>query len=181
MLRSSADVGRADSAACAGTPASRRRMRDVSSLRMAVTSHAASYVRAASSADGAAAMWDRSAARRQASRRIRSGRNVIMLNESHRLDIGIDALMHVYDGTVPGAAILLLHNGRTVIHRGYGLADLEQGAPVAPATNFRLASLTKQFTASAILLLAEDELLGLDDPARKWLPPLPAASHAVTI
>lgn len=104
-----------------------------------------------------------------------------MSNESHRLDMGIDALMHAYDGAVPGAAVLLLHNGRTVIRRGYGLADLEQGAPVTPATNFRLASVTKQFTAAAILLLAEDGRLGLDDPARNWLPTLPAATGAVTI
>jgi CubicO group peptidase (beta-lactamase class C family) len=93
----------------------------------------------------------------------------------------IDALMQAYDGAVPGAAVLLLHNGQTVIRRGYGLADLEQGAPVTPATNFRLASVTKQFTAAAILLLAEEGLLGLDHPARRWLPSLPAASDAVTI
>jgi CubicO group peptidase (beta-lactamase class C family) len=104
-----------------------------------------------------------------------------MLNESRRLDMKIDALMHAYDGAVPGAAVLLLHDGQTVIRRAYGLADLEQGAPVTPATNFRLASVTKQFTAAAILLLAEDGLLGLDDPARNWLPSLPAASAAVTI
>src|SRR5688572_2480900 len=93
----------------------------------------------------------------------------------------IDALMRAYDGAVPGASVLLLHNGDTVVRRSYGLADLEQGTPVTPATNFRLASVTKQFTAAAILLLAEDGLLGPDDPARKWLPALPAASDAVTI
>ena len=102
-----------------------------------------------------------------------------MLNESRSLDVKIDGLMHAYDGAVPGAAVLLLHDGQAVIRRGYGLADLEQGAPVTPATNFRLASVTKQFTSAAILLLAEDGLLGLDDPARNWLPSLPAA--AVTI
>src|SRR5688572_11388462 len=104
-----------------------------------------------------------------------------MLSESHCLEMGIDALMYVYDGTVPGAAVLLLRNGAPLVRRGYGLADLEQGAPVTPTTNFRLASVTKQFTAAAILLLAEDGLLGLDDPARNWLPSLPAASAAVTI
>ena len=104
-----------------------------------------------------------------------------MLSESQCLEMGIDALMHVYDGTVPGAAVLLLRNGAPLVRRGYGLADLEQGAPVTPTTNFRLASVTKQFTAAAILLLAEDGLLGLDDPARNWLPSLPAASAAVTI
>ena len=93
----------------------------------------------------------------------------------------IDALMRSYDGEVPGAALLLVRDGVPLVRRGYGLADFEQGAPVTPATNFRLASVTKQFTAAAILLLAEDGRLGLDDLARKWLPALPPAADAVTI
>jgi CubicO group peptidase (beta-lactamase class C family) len=52
---------------------------------------------------------------------------------------------------------------------------------VTPATNFRLASVTKQFTAAAVLLLAEDGRLGLDDPVRRWLPSLPPEADAVTI
>lgn len=93
----------------------------------------------------------------------------------------IDALMRAYDGAVPGAALLVVQDGVPIVRRGYGLADLEQGAPVTPATNFRLASVTKQFTAAAILLLAEDGRLGLDNPACKWLPALPPAADAVTI
>src|SRR5688572_8101037 len=121
MLRSSADVGLIDSAACAGTLASRRRTKAVSRSRMAVTSGEASYFRAAYSADRTAA----SSERRVESHRTRSGRNVIMLNESRDLDVGIDALMHAYDGAVPGASVLLLHNGETVVRRSYGLADPE--------------------------------------------------------
>ncbi len=98
-----------------------------------------------------------------------------------RLRERVDALMQAYDGAVPGAAVLLLRDSRPVVRLCYGLADLGQGAPVTPATNFRLASVTKQFTAAAILLLAEDSLLGLDDPACRWLPSLPAAAQAVTI
>jgi CubicO group peptidase (beta-lactamase class C family) len=94
---------------------------------------------------------------------------------------GVDALLQAYDGTVPGAAVLFLRDGKPVVRRGFGLADLEQGAPVTPATNFRLASVTKQFTAAAILLLAEEGRLVLDGPAREWLPSLPPAAHAVTI
>jgi CubicO group peptidase (beta-lactamase class C family) len=63
----------------------------------------------------------------------------------------------------------------------YGLANLEERTPVTPATQFRLASVTKQFTAAAILLLAEDGRLGLDEPVRKWLPSLPEAARDVTI
>lgn len=93
----------------------------------------------------------------------------------------IDALMRAYDGAVPGAAVLVVQNGEPIVCRGYGLADLEAGARVTPATNFRLASVTKQFTAAAILLLAEDGRLGLDEPARRWLPVLPPAGCAVTV
>src|SRR5690606_9087131 len=50
-----------------------------------------------------------------------------------------------------------------------------------PATNFRLASLSKQFTAAAVLLLAQDGRLRLDDPVRRWLPGLPASTNGVTL
>jgi CubicO group peptidase (beta-lactamase class C family) len=98
-----------------------------------------------------------------------------------RLTDEIDALMREYDGAVPGAAVLVVREGAPIVRRAWGLADVERSVPVTPATNFRLASVSKQFTAAAILLLAEDGRLGLDDPARKWLPSLPAAADAVTI
>ncbi|REN18254.1 class A beta-lactamase-related serine hydrolase, partial [Mycobacterium tuberculosis] len=79
-------------------------------------------------------------------------------------DPGIDALMQRYDGQVPGAAVLVLHDGKPVFRRGYGLAVLEDRTAVTAQTNFRLASVSKQFTAAAILLLAEDGALTLDDP-----------------
>ena len=79
----------------------------------------------------------------------------------------IDRLMDRYTGTVPGASLLVIHDGVDVIRRGYGLADMEAGIEAGPATNYRLASITKQFTAAAILLLAEDGRLRLDDPARR--------------
>jgi CubicO group peptidase (beta-lactamase class C family) len=68
-----------------------------------------------------------------------------------------------------------------VLRRSYGLADLEQRTPATPDTNYRLASVTKQFTATAILLLAEDGKLKLDDPIRRWLPTLPEIAQPVTI
>lgn len=93
-----------------------------------------------------------------------------------------DRLMHDYardDG--PGAALLVLRDGTPLVRRGYGLADLEARVAVTPHTNFRLASVTKQFTATAILLLAEDGKLGLDDPVRRWLPSLPAVADPITL
>src|SRR5690606_22283105 len=58
---------------------------------------------------------------------------------------------------------------------------VEQGIAASPATNYRLASVTKQFTAAAILLLAEDGKLGLDDPIGRWLPSLPPVPAAATL
>jgi CubicO group peptidase (beta-lactamase class C family) len=93
----------------------------------------------------------------------------------------LDALMRDYDGAVPGASVLVVRDGEAVVRRSYGLANLEERIATTPATNYRLASLTKQFTAAAILLLAEDGRLQLDDPVRRWLPTLPEAAGPVTI
>ena len=93
----------------------------------------------------------------------------------------IDRLMDRYAGAVPGASLLVIHDGVDVVRRGYGLASLEEGIEAGPATNYRLASITKQFTAAAILLLAEDGRLRLDDRVRRWLPSLPVAADAITI
>jgi CubicO group peptidase (beta-lactamase class C family)/microsomal dipeptidase-like Zn-dependent dipeptidase len=93
----------------------------------------------------------------------------------------VDALMQPYTGDVPGASVLVLRDGKPALQRAYGLADLEARTPVSPVTNYRLASVTKQFTAAAILLLAEDGKLALDDPIRKWLPELPDATRPVTL
>jgi len=88
----------------------------------------------------------------------------------------VDALMHDYDGDVPGAAVLVVRDGKALVHKGYGLADVDARVPVTPATNFRLASVSKQFTATAILLLEHDGRLHLDDPVQRWLPALPQSN-----
>ncbi|MFC5581697.1 serine hydrolase domain-containing protein [Rhodanobacter terrae] len=93
----------------------------------------------------------------------------------------VDRLMQKYQGNVPGASLLVLKDGKPLIRRGYGLANLEQHEQASPATNYRLASVTKQFTAAAILLLAQDGKLKLDDSIRHWLPSLPANADEVTL
>lgn len=93
----------------------------------------------------------------------------------------IDALMREYDGAVPGASLLVVRDGQAVVRRAWGMADVEAGIEATPATNYRLASVSKQFTAAAILLLAEDGKLALDDKVHRWLPSLPRASAQVTI
>ncbi|MEN1972407.1 serine hydrolase domain-containing protein [Luteimonas sp. MJ204] len=93
----------------------------------------------------------------------------------------VEARLQPYTGDVPGAALLVLRDGEPVVRRGVGLGDVAAGTPVTPATSFRLASVSKQFTAAAVLLLAEDGRLRLDDPVRRWLPALPASADGVTL
>ncbi len=93
----------------------------------------------------------------------------------------IDSIMHAYSGNVPGASLLVIRDGEPIVNRAYGLSDVEKGIPADPSTNYRLASVTKQFTAAAILLLAQDEKLSLTDPIRRWLPSLPAILDSVTL
>jgi CubicO group peptidase (beta-lactamase class C family) len=91
----------------------------------------------------------------------------------------VDVLMREYDGNVPGASVLVIEKGRAVVRKSYGLADGR--TKTTPATNYRLASITKQFTAAAILALVNDGKLSLDDQASRWLPSLPAAAESITI
>lgn len=82
---------------------------------------------------------------------------------------------------VPGAAIVVVDKGRVAFMRGYGLADLESRTPVTERTNFRLASLTKPFTAMAIMLLVGEGRLGLDDRVRDIVPDVPAYGREIRI
>src|SRR3546814_3288798 len=60
----------------------------------------------------------------------------------------VDTLMRDYSGDVPGAVVLVLRDGQPLVRRGYGLADMDAGTPATPQTNFRLASVSKPFTAA---------------------------------
>jgi len=93
----------------------------------------------------------------------------------------IDALMRDYQGNVPGASVLVVRDGQPVIRRAYGMANLEEQIKATPQTNYRLASVSKQFTAASVLLLAEDGRLKLDDPIKRYFPTLPAAANAITV
>jgi CubicO group peptidase (beta-lactamase class C family) len=89
--------------------------------------------------------------------------------------------MKRYDGDGPGASLLVIRDGMPLVRRGYGFADMEHRVAASPQTDYRLASVSKQFTATAILLLAQDGRLALDDRARRWLPSLPAAAEMITL
>lgn len=90
-------------------------------------------------------------------------------------------LSEAYLASEPGAAALVVLDGKVVLRKGYGMASLELGAPVQPDMIFEIGSVTKQFTAAAILLLAERGLLSLDDDVTKHLTDYPPPAHKVTI
>ena len=73
----------------------------------------------------------------------------------------------------PGCALAVLRAGTTVYTRGYGMADLEHDVPITAGTTFYLASVSKQFTAYSVILLARDGRLSLDDDVRKFIPEVP--------
>lgn len=94
----------------------------------------------------------------------------------------IDRILSAYnhkDG--PGAAVLVMKNDSVVFKKGYGLADIETKNPIVTTTNFRLASVTKQFTAMCILMLAEKGRLSLEDPVSKFFPDFPSYGKDIRI
>jgi len=94
----------------------------------------------------------------------------------------VDSLFTAYSGPlVPGASVVVIREGRVVARRAYGMADLEQRGAATPETDYRLASVSKQFTAMAVMLLARDGRLRYDQPVRDFLPELPAATRSVTV
>jgi CubicO group peptidase (beta-lactamase class C family) len=94
----------------------------------------------------------------------------------------VDSLFAAYGGTtVPGASVVVISGARVVVRRSYGMADLEHGVAATPETDYRLASVSKQFTAMAVMLLAQGGKLRYDQPVRDFLPELPAGARSVTV
>jgi CubicO group peptidase (beta-lactamase class C family) len=94
----------------------------------------------------------------------------------------VDSLLSPYaSNRTPGCAVGVRRNGSLVLAKGYGMADLEHEAPITPETPFYVASLAKQFTAMAVVLLARDHRLSLDDSVRKWVPEVPAFGATITL
>jgi CubicO group peptidase (beta-lactamase class C family) len=81
----------------------------------------------------------------------------------------------------PGAAVIVIRNGQTLLRKGYGMADLELQVKIEPDMVFRLGSVTKQFTAVAILMLEEQGKLSVEDPITKFIPDYPTQGHTITV
>ena len=80
----------------------------------------------------------------------------------------------------PGGSVLVVRDGTALLRKGYGMADLELGVPVRPEMVFRIGSMTKQFTAVAILQLVKEGKVAFDHPLSKYVPGYPGA-EAITV
>src|ERR1700733_1733520 len=81
----------------------------------------------------------------------------------------VDQILSVYDRPgSPGCSLGVIRNGDFVYRKAYGLASLELGVPLSPQSVFYMGSVSKQFTAAAIVLAAEQGYLSLDDNIRKY-------------
>jgi CubicO group peptidase (beta-lactamase class C family) len=81
----------------------------------------------------------------------------------------------------PGCVCAVSKDGKVVVNRAYGLADLERNVPLSPGTIFDIGSVRKQFIAAAVLILAEEKRLSLTDDVRKHVPELPDYGHTITV
>ena len=94
----------------------------------------------------------------------------------------IDAtLAPLYKNDAPGATVIVVKDGKTVFRKAYGMADVAGGRPLTPETALRIGSLTKQFTATAILMLVDEGKLSLDDDITQYLPGYPTHGKRITI
>lgn len=97
------------------------------------------------------------------------------------LQASVDSVFSFVERDTPGCALGIYQNGALAYGRGYGLANLDWGIPISTSTVFDIGSVSKQFTAAAIVALDLDETLSIDDDVRKWIPELPEYGNTITI
>jgi len=102
--------------------------------------------------------------------------------EDGDLAASVEALVAAKVGNTQPGCVVGLYRGRELVHAaGFGLAELSTGAALGAESLFNIASTSKQFTAFALLLLAEDGAVGLEDPVRRYIPELPSYADAVCL
>ncbi len=103
------------------------------------------------------------------------------INDS--IEIKIDTMISQMglSSETPGGVVGVIKNGKIVFIKAYGLANFDTKEPNKTSTLFNLASVSKQFTAAAILILANEKKLSLKDDIRKYLPDFPDYGHTITI
>ncbi|MCA1481147.1 serine hydrolase, partial [Bradyrhizobium sp. NBAIM08] len=93
----------------------------------------------------------------------------------------IDKLFSWATPATPGCICAVSQDGKVVVNRAYGSADLERDVPLSPNSVFDAGSVRKQFIAAAVLLLAEEKSLSLSDDVRKYIPQLPDYGYKITL
>jgi CubicO group peptidase (beta-lactamase class C family) len=94
----------------------------------------------------------------------------------------VDQIFSVYDKPLsPGCSVGVIRDGEFVYRKAYGQASLELAVPLSPQSVFYMGSVSKQFTAAATVLAAEEGYLSLDDDVRKYIPELPDYGHVITL
>jgi CubicO group peptidase (beta-lactamase class C family) len=107
---------------------------------------------------------------------------ITALGETERMTERFDALFQDYNHTnTPGLSVMVIQNGKLLFAKGYGMASLEERIAVQTNTNFRLASVSKQFTAMATLMLVERKKLSLDEQLTDVFPEFPAYGKNITV
>ncbi|WP_400077766.1 serine hydrolase [Winogradskyella sp. R77965] len=99
-------------------------------------------------------------------------------NQTQQFD---DIVSQYYNPDEPGATVLVAKNGKTIYKKAIGKSNLELDTDMVPENVFMLASITKQFTAVAILMLEEQGKLSLDDPITKYIPDYPTNGKTITV
>ena len=93
----------------------------------------------------------------------------------------LDKVFWQFNNSTPGVAVAVFKEGEIVYKRGFGMANLEYDIPITTGSIFHIASISKQFTAMSILLLAQEGKLSLDDDVRKYIPEVPDFGETITI
>ncbi len=100
----------------------------------------------------------------------------------HGLDAKIDSVFAEWNHPdSPGASVAVIENGEVIVSKGYGSAQLEYEIPITPTTVFHVASVSKQFTAMAVALLAAEGKLSLDDDVQEYVPEVPRFEKRTTV
>ena len=104
-----------------------------------------------------------------------------MLSDNLLVQTIDNLVQETYKPAEPGATVIVVRDGKIIFRKSQGMANLELGVPIEPDMVFRLGSITKQFTAVSILMLAEQGKLALDDSISRFLPGYPTHDHHITV
>ena len=105
-----------------------------------------------------------------------------IIGERDARALAADSVFTAFDRTdSPGCALGVYQDGKIQYARGYGMASLEHGVALSPRSVLDVGSITKQFTAMAVLMLQKEGKLNIDDPIRKYIPEMPAYGDKITI